>query len=103
MNPQPFLHLDRVIHEKARLGIMSLLAASPDLSFTELREALRLTDGNLTSHLRTLQECGYVAVTKAYQDARPLTTFALTSTGRKAFLDYLDHLEAIVRQARSTN
>ena len=74
MNPEPFLQLDRVIHEKGRLAIMSMLAASPELSFTELRDALSMTDGNLTSHMRTLQEAGYVAVSKSFQDNRSLTT-----------------------------
>jgi DNA-binding HxlR family transcriptional regulator len=101
VNPEPFLQLDRVIHEKVRLAIVSMLAASPDLSFTELRQTLQLTDGNLTSHLRTLQESGYLAVTKAYQDSRPHTTCSLTPAGRKAFADYLNRLEEIVRQARS--
>ena len=74
MNPEPFLQLDRVIHEKGRLAIMSMLAATPELSFTELRDSLGMTDGNLTSHMRTLQEAGYVAVAKSFQDRRPLTT-----------------------------
>ncbi|HTI99033.1 MAG TPA: transcriptional regulator, partial [Dongiaceae bacterium] len=78
MNPQPFLQLDRVIHEKGRLALMSMLAAAPELSFTELRDALQMTDGNLTSHMRTLQEAGYVAVSKSYANNRPLTTCALT-------------------------
>ena len=85
MNPEPFLQLDRVIHEKGRLAIMSMLAASPELSFTELRDALSMTDGNLTSHMRTLQENGYVALSKSYQDNRPLTTCSLTAAGKKAF------------------
>ncbi len=97
MNPGPFLQLDRIIHEKARLGLMSMLAASPELSFTELREALQLTDGNLTTHIRTLQEAGYVAVTKAFKDSRPLTTCSLTPAGRKAFANYLGFLDQIVR------
>ena len=63
MNPEPFLQLDRVIHEKGRLAIMSLLAASPTLLYTELRDTLRMTDGNVTTHLRTLLEAGYFAVT----------------------------------------
>lgn len=101
MNPEPFLQLDRVIHEKGRLAIMSLLAASPDMSFTELRDALQMTDGNLTTHLRTLQEAGYVAVAKSYQNNRPLTTSALTPAGRKAFAEYVELLDQIVRQARA--
>ena len=100
MNPEPFLQLDRVIHEKGRLGIMSLLAASPQLAFTELRDTLNMTDGNITAHLRTLQESGYVAVTKSFQGGRPLTTFALTAPGRKAFASYIDLLEQIVQQSR---
>lgn len=100
MNPEAFLQLDRVIHEKGRLAIMSLLAASPQLSFTELRDTLGLTDGNLTAHVRTLQESGYVAVTKSCEGPRPLTTFALTPTGSKAFAAYIDLLEQIVQQAK---
>ena len=100
MNPEAFLQLDRVIHEKGRLAIMSMLAASPELSFTELRDALSMTDGNLTTHIRTLQEAGYVAVAKSYQNNRPLTTVSLTVPGRKAFSDYVDLLEKIVQQTR---
>ena len=100
MNPEPFLQLDRVIHEKGRLAIMSMLAASPELSFTELRDALEMTDGNLTSHMRTLQEAGYVSVSKSYRDNRPLTTCALTAPGKKAFTAYIDLLEQIVQQTR---
>lgn len=100
MNPEPFLQLDRVIHEKGRLAIMSMLAASPELSFTEMRDALEMTDGNLTSHMRTLQEAGYVSVSKSYRDNRPLTTCALTAPGRKAFTAYIDLLEQIVQQTR---
>jgi DNA-binding MarR family transcriptional regulator len=100
VNPEPFLNLDRVIHEKGRLGIMSLLAASPELSFTELRGALGMTDGNLTTHIRTLQEAGYVSVAKSYQNRRPLTTCSLTAKGRKAFATYINLLEEIVRQTK---
>ena len=98
MNPEPFLQLDRVIHEKGRLAIMSMLAASPSLSFTELRDALNMTDGNLTTHIRTLQEEGFVAVSKSYANNRPLTTCSLTPGGKKAFSSYIDLLEQIVRQ-----
>ena len=98
MNPEPFLQLDRVIHEKGRLGIMSMLAASPELSFTELRDALEMTDGNLTSHMRTLQEAGYVSVSKSYKNNRPLTTCSLTPAGKKAFANYVNLLEQIVQQ-----
>ena len=100
MNPETFLQLDRVIHEKGRLTIMSLLAASPELSFTEMRDTLSMTDGNLTSHVRTLQEAGYVAVSKSYQGNRPLTTCSLTAAGHKAFTSYINLLEQIVQQSR---
>lgn len=102
MNPEPFLRIDRVIHEKGRLPIMSLLAAAPELSFTEMRDTLKMTDGNLSMHIRTLQEAGFVSVTKSYRQQRPLTTCALTPAGRRAFADYIDLLEQIVRQAKET-
>ena len=98
MNPEPFLQIDRVIHEKGRLAIMSMLAASPELSFTELRDTLGMTDGNITTHIRTLQEAGYLSVTKSFQNNRPLTTCSLTVAGRKAFTQYINLLERIVRQ-----
>lgn len=100
MNPETFLQLDRVIHEKGRLGIMSLLAASPEVAFTDLREALSMTDGNLTTHIRTLQEAGYLSVAKSFQNNRPLTTCSLTAAGKKAFADYINLLEQIVQQNR---
>jgi DNA-binding MarR family transcriptional regulator len=100
VNPEPFLQLDRVIHEKGRLAIMSMLAASSELSFTELRDALGMTDGNLTTHIRSLQETGYVSVAKSYQNRRPLTTCSLTASGRKAFREYVNLLEQIVQQNR---
>lgn len=98
MNPEPFLQLDRVIHEKGRLAIMSMLAASPELSFTEMRDALNMTDGNLTTHIRTLQEAGYVSITKSFQNNRPLTTCSMTAAGQKAFTNYINLLEQIIQQ-----
>ena len=100
MNPEPFLQLDRVIHEKGRLAIMSMLAASPELSFTEMRDALNMTDGNLTTHIRTLQEAGYVSITKSFRNNRPLTTCSLTAAGRKAFTNYINLLEQIIQQTK---
>ena len=100
MNPQSFLQLDRIIHEKGRLAIMSMLAAAPELSFTELRDALGMTDGNLTTHIRTLQEAGYLSVTKSFQHNRPLTTCALTVSGKKAFTNYINLLEEIIQQTK---
>ena len=100
MNPAPFLNLDRVIHEKGRLAILSMLAAASELSFTEMRDTLSMTDGNLTTHIRTLQQAGYVSVTKSFQNNRPLTTCSLTAAGRKAFAEYINLLEQIVRQTK---
>jgi len=102
VNPEPFLQLDRVIHEKGRLAIMSLLAATPELAFTELRDTLEMTDGNVTAHIRTLQEAGYVSVTKSFQNNRSLTTCALTAKGRKSFTDYIGLLEQIVQQTKQS-
>jgi len=98
VNPELFFQLDRVIHEKGRLGIMSTLAATAELSFTELRDTLNMTDGNLTTHIRILQEEGFIAVAKSYQNRRPLTTCSLTKAGREAFASYITLLEQIVRQ-----
>lgn len=100
MNPQAFLQLDRVIHEKGRLAIMSMLAASPELSFTEMRDTLKMTDGNLTTHIRTLQEAGYISVTKSFQNNRPLTTCSLTTAGKKAFTGYINLLASLVEQSK---
>jgi len=100
VNPEIFLQLNRVIHEKGRLAIMSALAAAPELSFTELRDLLAMTDGNLTTHIRTLQEEGFLSVAKSYQNNRPLTSCSLTVAGRKAFAQYIDLLDQIVRQAK---
>jgi len=100
VNPDHFQQLDRVIHERGRMAIMALLAANPELSFTEMRDTLKLTDGNLSVHIRTLQESGYVAVTKSFQNRKPLTTCAMTPAGRKAFAEYIQLLDQIVRQAR---
>lgn len=102
MNPEPFLQLDRVIHEKGRLGIMSLLAASARLAFKEIRDTLGMTDGNVTAHLRTLHDSGYVSVTKEIVTGRSVTSYALTPSGRTAFVDYIKLLEQIVEQTRSS-
>jgi len=101
VNPEPFLQLDRVIHEKGRLAIMSMLAANAEMSFTEMRDSLSMTDGNITTHIRTLQEAGYVSVTKSFQNNRPLTTCSLTASGRKAFSSYINLLEQIIQQNKS--
>jgi DNA-binding transcriptional ArsR family regulator len=94
--------LDRVIHEKARLGLMTSLMAHPrGLSFADLKQLCGLTDGNLSRHLQVLQEAGLVEVTKGYEGNRPHTTCRLTRAGRRRFLDYLAVLERLVRDAAS--
>jgi DNA-binding MarR family transcriptional regulator len=80
---------------------MSMLAASPELAFTELRDTLEMTDGNVTTHIRTLQEAGYISIAKSYQNNRPLTTCSLTPAGRKAFADYVNLLEQIIQQTKT--
>lgn len=82
------------------MAIMSLLGAASELSFTELRDSLGMTDGNITTHIRTLQQAGYIAVTKSVHEKRPLTTCSLTPAGRKAFEDYISLLEQIVKQTK---
>ena len=94
-----FDKLDKLIHEKGRLGIMTLLAARPSWTFQDLKAELDLSDGNLVSHLRTLHDSGYVAVTKEMRD-RPQTSYALTTKGRKQFEDYLTILEQILKVGR---
>lgn len=93
--------LDRVIHEKGRLALVSLLAAAEQLSFTELKELTGMTDGNLLVHLRTLEECGYVAAGKRRQGRKARTEFWLTEEGRAAFRRYIDTLDEIVRRSRA--
>ena len=92
--------LDPLLHEPGRLAIASVLAAVEGLTFTELRDELEMTDGNLSVHLQKLEEKGYVAIHKAFVGRRPQTSCRITPTGRRAFCRYLDRLEAIVRQGR---
>lgn len=96
----PFGKLDRVIHEPGRLLIMSLLAASECLSFKELKEHLGMTDGNLSVHMRTLEESGYVLVNKSFVNRKPRTEYSLTPEGRDAFQAYIQTLDEIVKQAQ---
>ena len=92
--------LDRTLHEPARLAIASVLASRAEASFIELRELLSLTDGNLSVHLKALQEAGYVGVEKAFVDRKSRTTARLTRKGRTALEHHLDALEEILRAAR---
>ena len=102
MNPESFQELDKVIHEKNRMAIMSMIAAVKSISFTDLRNTLKMSDGNLITHIRTLQKNGYVSTTKSFHDNRPLTTCSLTEDGRNAFSEYVNLLEGIVKQARKS-
>ena len=94
--------LDRVIHERARLGVLTSLAAHPKgLVFADLRRLCGLTDGNLSRHLQVLQEAGLVEITKGYENNRPHTSCRLTRNGRRRFLNYLAVLERLVRDAKA--
>jgi DNA-binding MarR family transcriptional regulator len=95
------LDLDRLIHERIRLGIVSALAASPALTFVELRTALKTTDGNLSVHARKLEGAGYIAVVKSFDGRVPRTEYRLTRAGRAALERYLDHMEALIRATRA--
>ena len=92
---------DLLLHEPGRLAIVSVLAAVQSLTFTELRDVLELTDGNLSVHLQKLEKPGFVAIDKQFVGKRPQTSCRLTAAGREAFAKYLQHLEAIVQQGRS--
>lgn len=92
--------LDRLIHERTRLGIVSALAVNDALSFNELKGLLRTTDGNLSVHARKLEEAQYVACTKSFQGRMPKTEYRLTAAGRRALERYLSHMEAIIRATR---
>jgi DNA-binding HxlR family transcriptional regulator len=92
--------LDRVIHERIRLGIVSALAVSSTLSFNDLKAALQTTDGNLSVHARRLEEAGYVLCRKSFEGRVPRTEYELTPAGRAAFERYLDHMEALIKATR---
>jgi DNA-binding HxlR family transcriptional regulator len=94
------LDLDRLIHERVRLGIVSALAVNGSLGFTELRGLLGVTDGNLSAHARRLEDAGYVLCRKSFEGRTPRTEYELTATGRSELQAYLDHMEAIIRSTR---
>jgi DNA-binding transcriptional ArsR family regulator len=89
--------LDKVIHERMRLGIISALAANQKLSFTELKNLLNTSDGNISVHARKLEDAGYVTLQKSFQGRVPLTEYKITADGRKALERYLDHMEALIK------
>jgi len=92
--------LDRLIHERIRLGITSALAAHESLTFNDLKEILNTTDGNLSVHARKLEEADYIACTKRFEGRVPKTEYRLTAAGRRAFERYLSHMEAVISAAR---
>lgn len=92
--------LDRLIHERMRLGIVSALAANPCMTFGDLKNLMRTTDGNLSVHARKLEEGGYVACTKSFAGRVPKTEYKITAAGRRALERYLDHMEALIRSMR---
>jgi len=93
--------LDRLIHDRTRLAIVSALAATASLSFTELKSLIGLSDGNLSVHARKLEEAGYISCTKSFEGRTPRSEFTLTPAGRVALNRYLDHMEALIRAARA--
>jgi DNA-binding MarR family transcriptional regulator len=93
-------NLDRIIHERLRLGIVSALAVNDSLTFNELKKLLQTTDGNLSVHARRLEEAQYIDCTKSFEGRMPKTEYRLTAAGRKAFERYLDHMEALIQAMR---
>ncbi|SRR6478672_2488571 len=94
--------LDRLVHDRTRLAIVSALAANEPLTFTALKAITETTDGNLSVHTRKLEDAGYVSCTKGFEGRTPRTEYALTAAGRKALQKYLDHMEAIISHARKS-
>lgn len=94
------LALDRLIHERLRLGILSALAVNESLTFNDLKKLMQTTDGNLSVHARKLEEAGYIACTKSFEGRVPKTEYAITAVGRRALERYLDHMEALIRATR---
>lgn len=95
--------LDRLIHDRLRLGILSALAVSETLSFTELKNLLKTTDGNLSVHARKLEDADYVSCQKTFQGRVPHSDYRLTTKGRRALQRYLDHMEALIAATRGTH
>jgi DNA-binding MarR family transcriptional regulator len=96
----PTRELDRLIHERTRLGIVSALAVNDKLTFNELKGLLEASDGNLSVHARKLEDAGYIACIKSFADRLPKTEYRLTTVGRRALQKYLDHMEALIRATR---
>ena len=95
-------NLDRLIHERLRLGIISALAANESLTFSDLKNLMNTTDGNLSVHARKLEEAGYISCTKFFEGRLPKTEYKLTPAGRSALEKYLSHMESLIKQMRNT-
>ena len=95
-------NLDRLIHERLRLGIISALAANESLTFSDLKKLMNTTDGNLSVHARKLEEAGYIACSKYFDGRLPKTEYKLTASGRAALESYLNHMESLIKQMRSS-
>ena len=93
-------HLDRLIHERLRLGIISALAANESLTFSDLKRLMNTTDGNLSVHARKLEEAGYISCAKYFEGRLPKTEYKLTPAGRTALENYLSHMESLIKQMR---
>ena len=94
-------NLDRLIHERLRLGIISALAANESLTFSELKSLMNTTDGNLSVHARKLEEAGYISCSKYFEGRLPKTEYKLTASGRAALENYVSHMESLIRQMRN--
>ena len=94
-------NLDRLIHERLRLGIISALAANESLTFSDLKKLMNTTDGNLSVHARKLEEAGYISCTKFFEGRLPKTEYKLTAAGRSALEKYLSHMESMIKQMRN--
>ena len=95
-------NLDRLIHERLRLGIISALAANESLTFSDLKKLMNTTDGNLSVHARKLEEAGYISCAKFFEGRLPKTEYKLTAAGRSALEKYLSHMESLIKQMRNT-
>ena len=94
-------NLDRLIHERLRLGIISALAANESLTFSDLKNLMNTTDGNLSVHARKLEEAGYISCSKFFEGRLPKTEYKLTAAGRQALQSYLNHMESLIKQMRN--
>ena len=100
--PHSAHEIDRIIHERLRLGIISALAANESLTFNELKHLVKTTDGNLSVHARKLEDAGYISCAKSFEGRTPKTEYRLTGSGRRALERYLDHMEALISRMRKS-